>query len=167
MNFALKAADRLAQGLALIAGLAVVAMLIHVALDVGTRNLAGRPIPATNEIVSRYYMVAIAFLPLAWVERRDAMVKVELTDALTSDRIGRWNDAIVALIAVVIYAGLSWVAWGEALDSAAKRTFVDVLGYRIATWPTFFLPAVGFAAAALAAGLRGILLISGRREAAA
>jgi TRAP-type transport system periplasmic protein len=66
--------------------------------DVATRNLCRRPIPATNEIVSRYYMVLIAFLPLAWVERRAAWSRWSCSTAMLSPRARRISDALVALL---------------------------------------------------------------------
>jgi TRAP-type C4-dicarboxylate transport system permease small subunit len=72
-----------AQFLALVGAIGVLLMMLHVGADIASRNIFGRPIPATNEIVSRYYMVLIAFLPLAWVEqRRRSMVSVEVLDSV-------------------------------------------------------------------------------------
>lgn len=156
-------ADRVAQGLALIGSLGVLALLVHVFVDVVTRNLIGRPIPATNEIVSHYYMVLIAFLPLAWVERRKAMVTVELLDMLLSDTAKRLCDVLVALLACAIYAAIAWVTWQTALKNFAIGSFVDVLGYRVPIWPTYFLPPVGFVLAALVTLLRAVLSVRGER----
>jgi TRAP-type C4-dicarboxylate transport system permease small subunit len=134
----------------------VLALLVHVVLDVATRNLAARPIPATNEIVSRYYMVLIAFLPLAWVERNRSMVSVELLDMAMSPGMKRASDAVVALLAAVIYAAIAWVTWAEALRAFNTGSFVDVLGRRVPVWPTYFLPPLGFLLAALVTLLRAV-----------
>ena len=136
--------------------LGVLALLVHVFVDVVTRNLVGRPIPATNEIVSHYYMVLIAFLPLAWVERGRAMVSVELLDIVLSDTLKRLSDVLVALLATAIYAALAWVTWKTALSNWRIGAFVDVLGYRVPIWPTYFLPPVGFFLAGLVTLLRAV-----------
>lgn len=158
-----RAADKVAQGLALIGSLGVLALLVHVFVDVLTRNLIGRPIPATNEIVSHYYMVLIAFLPLAWVERRRAMVTVELLDLLLTDTARRVSDVLVALLACAIYAVIAWVTWETALKNFAIGSFVDVLGYRVPIWPTYFLPPLGFVLAALVTLLRVVQSLRGVR----
>ncbi len=155
--------DRVAQGLALVGAIGVLALLVHVCADVVTRNLFARPIPATNEIVSRYYMVLIAFLPLAWVERRRAMISVEVLDGLMSSGLRRLSDILVALLATVIYAAIAWVTWGDAVKNWHTGTFVDVLGHEVPVWPTYFLPPAGFLLAAAVTLLRAATLAGGRK----
>ena len=46
-----------ALGLALIAGLALLAMMVQTVVDVLMKNLAGRPIEGNLEIMSVYHMV--------------------------------------------------------------------------------------------------------------
>lgn len=154
MDFLERTADRIAQALALVGAIGVLALLIHVSLDVITRNLLDRPIPATNEIVSRYYMVLIAFLPLAWVERRRAMISVEVLEALMSPGFRKVSDAVVALLATAIYGAIAWVTWADALKNWRIGSFVDVLGHQVPVWPTYFLPPAGFLLAATVTLLR-------------
>lgn len=151
-----RTADRVAQGLALVGSVGVLALLVHVGLDVLTRNLFGRPIPATNEIVSHYYMVLIAFLPMAWVERERAMVSVEILDPVLSERARLASDLLVALLASAVYVLIAWVNWRAGLSRWAVGSFVDVLGHRIPIWPTYFLAPVGFLLAALVTLLRAV-----------
>ncbi len=61
---------------AAIAAAGALVMMLHICAEVVSRNLFGAPIPATVEIVSQYYMVVPAFLPLALLERRRGMVSV-------------------------------------------------------------------------------------------
>jgi TRAP-type C4-dicarboxylate transport system permease small subunit len=161
MDFLDRAADRVARGVALIGALGVLALLVHVAADVATRNLFGRPIPATNEIVSRYYMVLIAFLPLAWVERERAMISVEVLDAVMSPAVRRVSDVATALLATVIYAAIAWVTWGDAVANWRTGSFVDVLGREIPVWPTYFLPPAGFLLAGAVTLLRAVRTVRG------
>lgn len=158
-----RAADRVAQGLALVGAIGVLAMLLHVGVDVVTRNLFGRPIPATNEIVSSYYMVLIAFLPLAWVERNRGMVSVELFDSVMTPRVRQVSDLLVALLATTLYGLIAWVGWQAAVSRWAIGAFVDVLGYRLPIWPTYFLPPAGFLLAAMVTLLRALQVARGTR----
>ncbi len=152
---------RLAQGLALLGALGVILMLLHVFLDVASRNLGGPPIPATNAIVSRYYMVLIAFLPLGYVESRNAMIKVELTDMFLTPALRRANDGLVALLSALVYGGISWMKLDTALDNWRVGSFVDVLGRQIPIWPTYFLPTLGFGLAALISLWRAVTDMTG------
>ena len=157
-----KGADRLAQGLALIGAIGLLVMLVHVAADVATRNLAARPIPATNEIVSRYWMVLITFLPLAWVERSGAMVKVEVFDMIAGRGLSLASDLLVAALSAAVYGVLAWVTWQEAAKAMRIGSFVDVMGTAIPTWPSTLLPPAGLALAALAVLVRAAARIADR-----
>lgn len=149
-------ADRTAQALALVGAIGLLLMMLHVGADVAARNLAGRPLPATNEIVSRYYMVLIAFLPLAWVERRRGMVSVEVVDAMLGPLIKRISDILVALLATVIYAVMAYTTWGTAVSNYETGSSVIVLNLLLPVWPTYFLPPAGFVLAALITVLRAV-----------
>ena len=149
-------ADRVSQALALIGALGLVALLVHVAAEVVARNLFGRPIPATNQIVSHYYMVLIAFLPLGWVERSRAMISVELIEGFLPATVRRLSDALVAALSTLIYAAIAWVTVGVAVKNYRVGSFVEVLGWPLPIWPTYVLPPLGFALAALITAFRAV-----------
>ena len=155
-------AERVSQGLALIGAIGVVLMLLHVGTDVAMRNISGRPIPATNEIVSSYYMVLITFLPLAWIERRNGMVSVEFIDWILGPRVMRISDIFVALFTMTFYALLSWSSWGTAIRAFKSGSFVDAVSFKVSIWPTYFLPTAGFALAAIVVGVRLFRLVKPR-----
>lgn len=67
---------------AVIAGLSIIVMMMHIVADVTGRYLLGTPISGTTEIVSGYYMVAAVFLPLAYVARTEGHIAVELYSKL-------------------------------------------------------------------------------------
>ena len=100
MPFLSRLADKLSQGLAFLGAVGVLAMMVHVCADVLSRTLTGASLPATVEIVSYYYMVLVAFLPLAWVERRNAMISVEFIVFLLTPRWRRHSDISIAIFAV-------------------------------------------------------------------
>ena len=56
-------------------------MAVHVIADVSARYLFNQPLPGTIEIVSLYYMVAVIYLPVAYVQsRRQHIVVTQFTD---------------------------------------------------------------------------------------
>ncbi|MCI5077066.1 TRAP transporter small permease [Oricola sp.] len=140
--------------LALIGALAILTLMIHVVTDVVLRNTVNTPIPATYEIVTNYYMVALAFIPLAWVERGGGMVQVEVIDPFLNDHTRHWSDRLVALISTVIYAGLTWVTFLTAMKNFKTGTFVMAQNVSLPTWPAYYLPPLGFALATLIVALR-------------
>ena len=146
--------DVLLNALAVVASVAVVLLMMHVGLDVLFRTFINAPIPATYEIVTNYYMIAMAFIPLAWVERRNGMVTVGVVDPLLPVRITRYSDQLVAVISTVIYGALAWFTLKPALSSFASGTFVLAQSIPIPVWPAYFLPPTGFGIAALVTFIR-------------
>jgi hypothetical protein len=57
------------SNLLLAIGAAIITLMaLHVIADVSCRYLLNQPLPGTIEIVSLYYMVAVIYLPLAYVQ---------------------------------------------------------------------------------------------------
>lgn len=154
--------DALLTGLAVIGAIATVLLMLHVFADVLMRNLYNRPIPATFEVVTNYYMIALAFIPLAWVERSGGMVQVEVINGALSPGMMRLSNALVALISAVIYAVLAWVTWSVAMRNMGIGSYVMTNEIRVPTWPAYWLPPLGFTLAAAVSALR---LIDPRGEA--
>ena len=156
--------DRALAALAWIGGAAVLLLTLHVGLRVIAREGFGGEIPMTYEIVTKYYMLGIAFLAIGWVERQDGMVSVELIDNVLGPRQKVWLGRFVALFSFVIYAGLAYVTWLAALKHYATGSYVLVLDIYLPLWPGHFVLPFGFAIAALAVGAR---LFAPARETAA
>ena len=140
--------------LVLIGALAIVAMMLHVIVDVILRNVSNTPIPATYEIVTKYYMIALAFVPLAFVEGRGGMVQVEVIDPFLSARLRDALERLVAALSAAVYGTLAWVTLHDAVDAFATGAFVMAQTYRLPVWPGFFLPPLGFALATVAVVIR-------------
>lgn len=156
--------DALLTGLAVIGALATVLLMLHVFADVVMRNLQNRPIPATFELVTNYYMVALAFIPLAWVEKSGGMVQVEVINAALGSGLMRVSDALVALISAVIYGVLAWVTLNVALRNTGIGSYVMTNQIRVPTWPAYWLPPLGFSLAAAVCALRLIDPRGGERR---
>ena len=120
------------------------------------RQFSHSPVPATVEIVSYYYMVLIAFLPLAWAERRGEMISIEIFAPLMTGRIGRINEIFVALVTAGVYAVLTYTTWLVAMREFSARSFVISLSVVIPVWPGYFVLPIGFALAALVTLYRGL-----------
>ena len=147
-------ADRFSRAIAILAGAGVLVMMVHICGDVVLRTLTGRPLPATVEIVSRYYMLIVAFLPLAWVERQDGMISVEFIDGMIGPGTMRLSNALVGLLSALIYVGLAWTSGEAALSQLANRSFVIVLNARVPVWPGYLILPIGFTLAAMAVLLK-------------
>lgn len=140
--------------LAILGAVATLALMFHVAADITLRYLTNQPIPATFEIVTNYYMVSLAFIPLAWVEKSGGMVQVEIIDGFLSPFMLRVSDRIVSLISTLVYAILAWVTLQVALRNSAIGSYLMANNTRVLTWPAYWIPPVGFGLAALVTFIR-------------
>lgn len=148
--------DALLWALAVIGGLGILTLMFHVVIDVIMRNVSNRPVPGTYEIVTNYYMIVLAFVPLAWVERRGGMVSVEVVDSLLPGWALRGTDIFVALFSAVVYGALTWVSWKTAVTNYGTNTFIMANAVRISTWPAFFLLPAGFGLACIVTLMRAV-----------
>jgi TRAP-type C4-dicarboxylate transport system permease small subunit len=164
MSYVSGLADKLSRTLAFVAAIGVLAMMIHVCADILSRVFTGASLPATVEMVSYYYMLLVAFLPLAWVERRGGMISVELLDFMLPPRLRRVSDLLIAALGVVIYAVMAYASWLTAVRNYDTGTFVVALQVKIITWPGYFLPPAGFALAAIIVTVRLLQIITGNEQ---
>lgn len=148
---------RISDGLALVGAIGVVAMLVHITAYVIMRQFSHAPVPATVEIVSYYYMILIAFLPIAWAERRGDMISIEIFAFLMKGRVGRINEIFVAVVTAGVYAMLTYTTWLVAMREFSARSFVISLSVAIPVWPSYFVLPVGFGLAAIVTLYRGLM----------
>ena len=144
--------NRLANGFAVIGALCVVAMMIQVSLDVVLKNLFNLRIPFTQALVTRWYMVGAAFLPLGLTEILDRHIAVEVLYQNFAPRVRRVLGGAVCLFAAVVTGLAVMPLWDEAVKKFHAGAFVTENGDDIAVWGSFFFLPAGF-------GLMTLILI--------
>lgn len=152
--------------LALLGAVGVVAMLVHICAYVIGRHLVATPIPATVEIVSSYYMVLIAFLPLAWAQRRGDMITVEVFAPLFGGPLRKLDAIFVALVTAAAYLVLTYTTWQVAMREFAAKSFVISLNVALPTWPSYFILPLGFGLAAIVSVLKVFLVLTDAEDSA-
>ncbi|REF73344.1 TRAP transporter small permease [Paracoccus versutus] len=149
-NAAIRAVDRLFNGLAVIAGLLLIVMMLHVSTDVVMKLFFNTPIQGTLEIVSAYYMVIAVFLPLGLVEWTRGSITVDIFFSLFPGWMKVVCVVFVLLFMAVVYGMLSYHTWGGATTSLARNDFLmGGASFEIVTWPPRFALPIGFGAACL------------------
>lgn len=123
--------------------LAVFLMMAHITLDVAMRFLFNDPPPGTLIFVSRYYMVVVAFVSLAFAERRSGHINVEIVSELMPLRMQNTFNVLGALLSAVIFAMLAWRGLGEAAKKHDIGAFVLEQGIAIPVWPSYYLLPIG------------------------
>lgn len=144
-------ADGAATLLLLLGGAAVLAMMVHIAVEVVIRRLFGASIPATQEIVMYYYMVACTFLPLAYVQKTRSAIVVELLTAHMPERRIRKFDAVGEFLSFLYFGLLAWTGLVVAIAKTEIRDGEHIASFNLATWPMRWVLFVSCAFAALLA----------------
>ena len=138
---------------------AVVGMMLLICFDVAMRNIFRISWNPTPEIVARYFMVAIAFLPLSWLELKKQMIQVELIEFAMTPRITRWSDLSVMLVSTLVYGVLAYVTWGKAFKEASSGTLVEIGTVMMPVWHSFFLPPIGFSLGCIACAIAVLSMV--------
>jgi TRAP-type C4-dicarboxylate transport system permease small subunit len=122
----------------------VFAMMIHITLDVVVRYATSQGFAATVEVVSYYYMVGIAFLPVAYAEKVNAHISVEVVTQSLSQRLQGIALYIAWLLSIVVYSLLAYRTFQDAEAARRIGTFVFTQNVRIDIWPAYYFLPVGF-----------------------
>jgi TRAP-type C4-dicarboxylate transport system permease small subunit len=154
--------DRLGETLMIIAGAAVAVAILHITTDVILRYTLRQPLPGTIAIVINYYMPIIAFLPLAYTQRVDGHIVVDLFTDLMPKTIQRHIIGYVYLFCAVLFALLTGTTWVEAINKMQRGTFTFEEGVVILTWIGHFMPPIGYGLATLVLIGQFIRYVTGR-----
>ena len=147
---ALERAIRWAAGaLAIVAGAALLLMMVQTAADVFMANVFGRPIEGNLEIISTYYMVLVVFLPLALVELRHEHINVDLFVRLLPEGMRRSVNAFGYLVSALFFGILAFQTWNDAVH-AWRIDEVRMGAIYVTIWPAKFALPLGFGAIMLA-----------------
>ncbi|WP_375175116.1 TRAP transporter small permease subunit [Pseudooceanicola sp.] len=157
----LRAVDRLAVALAVIAALALILLAANVFLDVIGRAFLKSPLPGTLEMTAQWWMPVLTLLAFAYTEKRQEHIKVTILLDTLPLRMRQWVEGCFGLIATALLIGLAWHAWHEAMDSFG---YMETTSSRppVAIWPFKFVAVVGVAALALQSAATSIRYFTGR-----
>jgi TRAP-type C4-dicarboxylate transport system permease small subunit len=127
-----------------VALIAAFAMMLHVAADVTMRTAFNRPIEGTTEIVSGWYMVACAYLPLAWITRHDNHIVAGVFQQIGTKWFAFYLEVFVKIVMIVYMAVFSWETYVRALQQTRAGEVWQAAGFFIPIWPSrWMLPLSG------------------------
>lgn len=131
--------------LAYIGGAFILLMMLHIVADVAGRELFGLPIDGTLEIVSFYYMVAVTFLPLAYVSHYEGHISVELFTRGLPPRKLAGLEAVVRIVCLALVVLLVRETGVAAIDSFENNEMWETSDDLITIWPSRFALPIGVA----------------------
>ncbi len=119
--------------IALIAGFL---MMMHVGADVTGRTVFNRPLHGTTEIVSGWYMVAICYLPWAWLTRRDNHIVAGVFERIGTRWFGYWVELAVKVFMLVYVGIFGWQTAVRAIQQTRAGEVWEAAGGFIPVWPS-------------------------------
>lgn len=128
-----------------IGAVAIFLMMLHITADVIGKFVFNRPLPGTIPIVSQYYMVIAAFLPLAMVERLTGHISVEILYTAFPRTLRGIASIFATALGTVVFAAMTWATWGEAVKKYAIGAFSYEQGVKVPVWPSHFILPAGTA----------------------
>lgn len=125
------------------AGAVVMLMVVHICFDVLANYLLSSPIPGTEPVVANYYMVAVVYLPLAFVELRRESIAVDLFYQWFPIPMKKLATILGTVLSIVFFALLAYQSFNDAMRAYGTGEFVDGT-YAVITWPSRFILPVSF-----------------------
>ncbi len=134
---------------ALIAGFL---MMIHVGVDVTGRTFFNRPLQGTTEIVAGWYMVAICYLPWAWLTQSNNHIVAGVFERIGTRWFGYWLEVVVKVFMLVYVLVFGWQTALRAVAQTRAGEVWEAAGGFIPVWPSRWTLPIG-------AGLMAIYLV--------
>lgn len=157
----IRAVDKIALGLALLAALALILLAVNVFFDVLGRAFLKKPLPGTLEMTAQWWMPMLTLLAFAYTEKRQEHIKVTILLDTLPPRMRQLVDGCFGLIATGLLIGLAWHAWHEAMDSFGYGETTSSLP-PVAIWPFKYVAVIGVAALALQSAATSFRYFTGR-----
>jgi TRAP-type C4-dicarboxylate transport system permease small subunit len=163
----LRTLDLAADGLLLVGGLAIFAMMLHITADVLMKLVFNAPLPGALEIVTYIYMVACTFLPLAHVMVSRSMIIVEVFTQGLSRKGVLGIESLAALLSCAYFGAMAVMSGLQAAAKTRMGEIQDATYFELPVWPMRWVVVLACALVAVAALLSAIddwkLLRTGER----
>lgn len=146
----------------LIGSAVLVLMALQIVVDVFMRNVVGAGFPATADLVSKYYMIIVSFLPIAFAELQRRHVEASVFTDMMPKVTHRWIYLLGFALSFVVYALLTWGTAQEALVQTSRGAYVEAGTIIFRTWPGYWILPVSFGSMTIVLGFRLIEVARGQ-----
>lgn len=143
-------------------GLVLILMMLQVVVDVFMRTFLGAGFPATADLVSKYYMVAVSVLPLALTEIKRRHIEATI---FTQKLSGNGLRAVQLFGFAVFAAVLAVLLYGSTLEAISKTSrgaYIEAGTIRFITWPSYWILPFSFGLALIVMVINIIEVLTGR-----
>lgn len=156
-----KALDKIILG---IGAIGLIAMMLHISADIIGGLVFNAPIAVTSAFVTQYYMIAVAFLPLASGEWRGAHIGVDLFVTRLSKVPRRYVDLVILVVYLLVCLMLTVQSWQQAAEKISSGAFIIEQTTRLSIWPSYLVLPAAFGLLTLIVALKLWCRLLGRPE---
>lgn len=136
-------------------------MVIQIMIDVFMRTFLGAGFPATVELVSKYYMVAVSFLPVAFTEVKRRHVEATIFSDLLPEKLKSPIFFGGFIISAIVFAALTFGTGREAYRQTLQGAYVEAGALEFSTWPSYWILPISFGLMTIMLVLRAISILNG------
>ncbi|WP_172294636.1 TRAP transporter small permease [Pseudoruegeria sp. HB172150] len=151
--------SRALLALAIIAG---ILMMLHVSVDVFMRTAFNAPLRQTNQTVAAYYMIAVAFAPLAILGKHGNHISADVFTGQLSPRGKRLLEIFTTLLSLAYMYVFTWQSWISAARRTSQGEVLEISGGYMPVWPGRWLLPVAGASLFLCFAFRIVRLLLGQ-----
>jgi len=144
-----------------IGSIVLVMMALQIVVDVLMRNMVGAGLPATTELVSRYYMLAVSFVPVAYAEIQRRHVEASIFTDMMPKKLHAPIYFVGFALSLVVYVLMTWGTAKEAMVQTSRGAFIEAGSMMFPTWPSYWILPLGFALMSIVLVLRIIQIFAG------
>ncbi len=126
--------NRISTWLTGIAGIALLAMMTIVILDVVGKYMFNQPVQGTLEIVAYYLMVPVVFLPLAHTEYSEEHIRIELFTQNMSKAHTRILDSAACILSAAYVLLFAWAGTKKAWSMTKIYEQEELMHFDIELW---------------------------------
>ncbi len=128
---------------ALVVGVLIVLMMLHVTAEVLLRVGFGLHIPGTMEVVTYYYMVAAVFMGIFACTTEDGHIRVDVVAQFFKGKVRRVVEVIGLVVMAVYFAIFSYGLYLQAVKSWTRSETVDAIFLELPVWPSRWIAVAG------------------------
>lgn len=139
-----KLAYKITDLLIYLAVFCLLSMMLLVGADVLLKYAVNKPIPGTTAIVAYYFMVSVVFLPLAFVERTDAAINLDMLYNALASKYQKVMLFVSYLVCSVFFGALAYQTSVDAVFYSGIGEMVEGL-VNVPVWPGRIILPVSFA----------------------
>lgn len=156
--------DRITSAMAIVAGIAVVLMIVHTTAAIITRSAFDFALTGTITIVSNYYMIIVVCLPLAIVERKDAHINVDVLTNHFPASVQKQLFGWTYLLSAVVFGLIAYSSWDEAVSKYRIGLISVERNIAIPTWIGYFAVPLGYGMGTIYTLLRFVRFLIGEPD---